>query len=557
MMHTPQNNVAPSEPTTAYMMYDERYLYVAGQMTDSDAAKIQSPTKKRDDLGLQNDWFGFFLDSFNDKENALGFMTTPSGLRTDYQIYNDAQGGFPINVDWNSFWDVEVAQNDDGWTAEFRIPISSLRFQDVNGKVTMGLTYFRVVPRKSEWSTYPNISNQWGFWSLFKPSQYVEITFDDLNSKNPLYIAPYLLGGITQKQVLNDSETGYRMENTTKLEPGLDVKFGLTSNLTADITLNTDFAQVEADNQQVNLTRFSLFFPEKRLFFLERSSTFDFGFGEQDRLFYSRRIGIQNGDPTRIYGGARVVGRAGVWDLGVLSMQTDVLGTNGSQNNSVVRLRRQIINENTNVGGMLTSRLGTDGSQNIAYGLDGVFKLFKQNYLTTAWAQSFNEGEGMSLLSTDPTRFRINLENRDYAGLTYNLDYSYSGERYDPGLGFQNRSNFTQYGSSVGVGWIPKQHAFINRHQLRMSGFAVINNATSQMESVEIGPSYSLATRKTQSLEINAKVYYEDIPTSFSLGNDVTVPAGTYEFFGSNISYETSGSNLYGVGISGYTGSFF
>jgi len=421
----------------------------------------------------------------------------------------------------------------------------------------MGLTYFRVVPRKSEWSTYPNISNQWGFWSLFKPSQYIEITFDDLSSKKPLYIAPYILGGITQKHVLNDSETGYRVENTTKLEPGLDVKFGLTSNLTADITINTDFAQVEADNQQVNLTRFSLFFPEKRLFFLERSSTFDFGFGDQDRLFYSRRIGIQNGEPTRIYGGARVVGRAGSWDLGILSMQTDVLGTNGSQNNSVVRLRRQIINENTNVGGMLTSRLGSDGSQNIAYGVDGVFKLYKQNYLTTALAQTTNDGDGMSIISTDPTRFRINLENRDYAGFGYNLDYSYSGARYDPGLGFQNRTNFTQFGSSVGVGWIPKQHAFINRHKLRMSGVAVINNATSLMESVEIGPSYSLSTRKTQSLDIDAKVYYEDILTSFSLGNNVTVPAGTYEFFGSNFSYETSGSNLYGVTISGYIGSFF
>jgi hypothetical protein len=337
----------------------------------------------------------------------------------------------------------------------------------------------------------------------------------------------------------------------------LDVKFGLTSNLTADITLNTDFAQVEADNQQVNLTRFSLFFPEKRLFFLERSSTFDFGFGEQDRLFYSRRIGIQSGDPTRIYGGARVVGRAGAWDLGILSMQTDVIGSRSSQNNSVVRLRRQILNENTNVGGMLTSRLGTDGSQNIAYGVDGVFKLYKQNYLTTALAQTFNDGDGMSLLSADPTRFRINLENRDYSGLTYTMDYSYSGESYDPGLGFQNRSNFTQIGGSVGLGWIPNQHAFINRHQVRMSGVAVSNNSTGRMESVEIGPSYSLFTLETQSLEISAKMSYEDIPESFELGDDVTVPAGTYEFIGSTFSYETSGSKLYGVTVSGYTGSFF
>ena len=557
LMHSPQNNVKPTESSVAYIMYDDRYLYIAGQLNDSEPDLIQSPTKKRDDLGLQNDWFGLFLDTFNDKENALAFMSTPSGLRTDYQTFNDAQGDFPINADWNTFWDVEVSQNENGWSVEMRIPISSLRFQDLDGMVTMGIAIIRYIPRKSEWSSYPNISNQWGFWSPFKPSQFLNITFVNLNSRKPLYIAPYLLGGITQRNLQENDQSEYELENTTKLEPGLDVKFGLTSNLTADITLNTDFAQVEADNQQVNLTRFSLFFPEKRLFFLERSSTFDFGFGEQDRLFYSRRIGIQDGEPTRIYGGARVVGRVGSWDLGFLSMQTDASGDINTQNSSVLRLRRQIINENTNVGGMLTSLMGADGSQNIAYGLDGVFKLSGQNYLTTAWAQTFNEDEGLTLLSTEPARFRINLENRDYAGFIYNLDYSYSGESYDPGLGFQNRSNFSQFSNRVGFGWIPEDHSFINRHQLRMSGMLITSNTTGSTESAEIGPVYSLTTKNSQSLNIDTKYSYENIPESFDLSDDVSVPAGIYEFWGSNFSYESSSAKLYGVEISGYTGTFF
>jgi len=557
LMHTPNNNVEPSESTTAYMMYDERYLYIGGIMADSEANKIQSPTKKRDDLGLNNDWFGVFLDTFNDKENALAFMTTPAGLRTDYQTYNDAQGDFPINVDWNTFWDVAVDQNEDGWSIEMRIPISSLRFQDQDGKVTMGLTILRYVARKVEWSTYPNISNQWGFWSPFKPSQFIEITFENLKSVKPLYVAPYLLSGLTQRNLLNDQKSSYDMDNTSKLEPGLDLKFGLTSNLTADVTLNTDFAQVEADNQQVNLTRFSLFFPEKRLFFLERSSTFDFGFGESDRLFYSRRIGIHNGEPTRIYGGARVVGRVGSWDLGFLSMQTAASGDFSGQNNSVLRLRRQIINENTYVGGMMTSLIGTDGSQNIAYGLDGVFKLFNQNYLTAAWAQSFNGDDGVSMLSTSPARLWINLENRDYAGFIYNLDYSYSGELFDPGLGFQNRSDFSRFGNSVGIGWIPENHSFINRHRFRTVGSVVISNATGSMESAEIGPLYNMSTKKSQSISIDAKYYHENIPSSFSLGNNVTVPAGVYEFYGTNFSFETSDAKLYGIELNGYSGTFF
>lgn len=557
LMHTPHNNVEASEPTDAYIMYDEQYLYIAGYMADSEPGKIQAPTKKRDDLGLNNDWFGLFLDTFNDKENALAFFVTPSGLRTDYQTFNDAQGSFPINADWSTFWDVAVYQNGDGWTAEMRIPISSLRFQDEEGKVTMGFTLIRYVARKVEWSTYPNISNRWGFWSPFKPSQFAEASFENLESRKPFYVAPYLLGGITQRNLLNEGETAYDRENTTELEPGLDIKFGLTSNLTADITLNTDFAQVEADNQQVNLTRFSLFFPEKRLFFLERSSTFEFAFGEQDRLFYSRRIGIQNGEPTRIYGGARVVGRAGSWDLGFLSMQTAASGDISSQNNSVLRLRRQVINENSYLGGMMTSLLGTDGSQNIAYGIDGVFRLYHQNYLTTAWAQTFDDNSGTNFLSTQPSRIRINLENRDYSGFIYNLDYSYSGEQYNPGLGFQNRSDFTRLGNSIGAGWIPEDHPIINRHQVKAEGFLIINNATGLTETAELGPAYSLSTKKSQSMNIDLKVTYENIPFSFSLSDDVTVPAGTYGFFGSNFSYETSTAKLLYTTISGYTGTFF
>ncbi|MBD3616894.1 MAG: carbohydrate binding family 9 domain-containing protein [Gracilimonas sp.] len=557
VMHSPGNGEEASEPTTVYLMYDDRYLYVAGNMSDSEPEKIQAPTKKRDEMGLNSDWFGIFLDTFNDKENGLTFLTTPSGLRTDFHIYNDGQGDFPVNRDWNTFWDVEVNQNDRGWTVEMRIPVSSLRFQDSKGKTTMGLSIIRYIARKSEWDSYPNISDQWGFWSPFKPSQFLEITFENLSNRKPLYIAPYLLGGVTQRNILNNQETEYELENTTTLEPGLDVKFGLTSNLTADVTINTDFAQVEADNQQVNLTRFSLFFPEKRLFFLERSSTFDFGFGGPDRLFYSRRIGIHNGEPSRIYGGARVVGRTGPWDLGFLSMQTEAAQGVSSKNNSVLRLRRQIINENTYVGGMMTSLIGTDGSQNIAYGIDGVFKLFDQSYLTTAWAQTFDDEKNSELLSTDPSRLRINFENRDFAGFTYDLSYSYSGESYNPGLGFQNRSNFTRFGNSLGIGWIPDHHSFINRHKISANGFLILSNETGTTESLEIGPEYNLNTLKSANVTIDFKYQYEDVPQTFDLSNEVEVPAGAYDFFGSNFSFETSNSRLLTATFSGYTGTFF
>lgn len=238
-------------------------------------------------------------------------------------------------------------------------------------------------------------------------------------------------------------------------------------------------------------------------------------------------------------------------------MQTAASGDISSQNNSVLRLRRQILNDNTYVGGMMTSLMGTDGSQNIAYGLDGVFKLFNQNYLTAAWAQTFDDNRNMNLLSTEPARIWINFENRDYSGFIYNLDYSYSGEQYNPGLGFQNRSDFTRVGNSIGFGWIPEDHPIINRHQVKAEGFLVINNEIGVTESAELGPSYSLSTKKSQSLDIDVKYTYEDIPFSFSLSDEVSVPAGSYEFFGSNFSYQTSNAKLLWASISGYTGTFF
>ncbi|MFB0518306.1 MAG: DUF5916 domain-containing protein, partial [Acidobacteriota bacterium] len=294
VMHRPNFGNEPSERTEILVAYDDDFLYVAGRLFDSEPTKIQSNSKERDSGDPSSEWFGIIIDSFNDNENALEFLTTPAGLRCDVAVFNDAQGENPVNISWNTFWDVETVRNDEGWFAEFRIPFSSLRFQDINGRVVMSIISWRYIARKAEWVIFPAIPPNWGFYSILKPSQAQEVVFEGLYRRKPLYIAPYLLGGFGQSFELNEGETGYQRVENLAHEVGLDVKYGLTSNLTLDVTLNTDFAQVEADDQQINLTRFSLFFPEKRLFFQERSSNFDFNFetGEPNRLFYSRRIGI-------------------------------------------------------------------------------------------------------------------------------------------------------------------------------------------------------------------------------------------------------------------------
>ena len=362
VMHQPNFGSPPSERTEILLGYDDENLYAAGRMYDREPHAIRAPSKKRDQIGAANDWLGVILDTFNDNENALAFFTSPTGLRTDMAIFNDARGDFPANVSWNTFWDVATQRNGEGWFTEMRIPLSSLRFQSTEGRVVMGLVLWRVIARNFEFDTFPPIDSKWGFWGTLRPSLARKIVFEGLDARKPFYVAPYLLGGGERVFSLNEAESAYSRDDQPTYEAGLDVKYGLTSNLTFDLTVNTDFAQVELDDQQINLTRFSLFFPEKRIFFQERSSIFDFGFGESNRLFHSRRIGIHEGSPVRIYGGARLVGRLGAWDVGMLDMQTAPFEDLSSENFGVFRTRRQVLNPYSYVGGIVTSKIGAGGS---------------------------------------------------------------------------------------------------------------------------------------------------------------------------------------------------
>ena len=248
VVYTPNTGAEPSEITEILVAHDEDFIYVAGRFFDREPDKIQATSKKRDDMKLSNDWLGIILDTFHDHENALGFFTTPAGLRLDMSIFNDAEGEFPVNKNWNTFWDVKTVRNKEGWFAEMRIPLSSLRFQAVGGRVVMGLTAWRYIARKTETITSPDIPPKWGFWGSFKPSQAREVVLEGVSSHKPLYIAPYLLGGFGRSYELDDAETAYVRKDELVREAGLDVKYGFTNNLTLDLTVNTDFAQVEADD---------------------------------------------------------------------------------------------------------------------------------------------------------------------------------------------------------------------------------------------------------------------------------------------------------------------
>jgi hypothetical protein len=282
------------------------------------------------------------------------------------------------------------------------------------------------------------------------------------------------------------------LDKSPKLNAGLDVKYGLTNNLTLDMTVNTDFAQVEADDEQINLTRFSLFFPEKRIFFQERSSVFAFDFEPGSSLFYSRRIGLHEGKQVPIYGGARITGMAGKWDIGFLDMQTQAINPQDSsiteltsENFGILRLRRQVINESSYVGGILTSRIGTDGSYNLTYGIDGIFKVSDNDYLNVKWAQVLDNSFQNKIFSLDPTRLYFNWSRFNQKGLNYNLTWSRSGKDFDPKIGFQMRSNYTHYFGGIGYGWIPGEASALQSHQVGFSAMAYTDNQDNSAQSFE------------------------------------------------------------------------
>jgi hypothetical protein len=531
LVHTPNFGAEPSERTEILVAHDDDFVYVAGRLYDGEPDKIQASSKKRDDMKLSNDWVGIILDTFHDRENGLGFFTTPAGLRLDMAMFNDAEGDFPANRDWNTFWDVKTVRNREGWFAEMRIPLSSLRYQVAGGRVVMGLIAKRFIARKNESITFPAISPKWGFWGSFKPSQSREIVLEDVSRRKPLYVAPYAIGGYGLSYALNEEETAYDGKDKFVHEAGLDVKYGLTNNLTLDLTVNTDFAQVEADDQQVNLTRFSLFFPEKRLFFQERASVFDFNFGNETGLFYSRRIGIHKGELVRIYGGARLIGRVGGLDVAFLDMQTAAVEDQPSENFGVLRVRRQVFNPNSWVGAIAASRIAADGNFNTAYGLDGIVKLFGDDYLSWNWAQTFATGEKNRAFSLDPAKFRINWQRRTLEGPAYDLEFSRAGADYEPGMGFEFRSDYSRFGNRLLYGWLPGEGSWLQRHSVFVSGFAYLRNADGTTESYEVGPGYQFTSKSGYYAMVNPKFCYENVSEGFSLSDEAEIPAGRYRFF--------------------------
>jgi hypothetical protein len=548
IMHSPVFGKEPSELTDVRFICDDKYLYMGAMLRYSDPGMIRSSSYKRDYMGQGSDLFGFILDTYNDNENGLVFFTTPDGLRFDASVQRDAvitrPDQKPMNLSWNAFWDVLTKRDPEGWSTEIRVPLSSLRFQEINGEVRMGLIVKRWIPAKNEIDIFPAIPPEWGEFSTIKPSQAREIVLHGVKSAEPLYITPYLMAGYETHNDLNESGNDYWSWNKPAMEGGLDIKYGITSNLVLDLTVNTDFAQVEADDEKINLTRMALYFPEKRLFFLERANVFDFNSRGNNNLFYSRRIGLSddedNPEPIRIYGGGRLTGKINKWDIGFLDLQTAPLRKKTStgsvkelvpsENFGVTRVRRQVMNENSYIGAIMTSRLGVDGTYNLAYGMDGIFRLLGNEYLSLIWSQTF-EDSVVNNTAFDPARFMISWERRSKIGLGYELSYSQSGIHYNPGIGFETIEDIISTMVNVRYGWLPAESSPIYSHvpEMRVRYNRYVDDGSLMTFNPQLG--WTLLSKSQWKAELFLNYYDEVLREKLEIIEDeVYIDTARYKF---------------------------
>ena len=553
VMYKPTYRGEPTEKTEIRVAYDKDYLYCSARCYDTNPSRIRVNSLYRD-RSSKDDKFGIILDTFNDKESALSFWTTPAGVRGDEAIFNDGKSD---NKHWNTYWDVATVQNEKGWFVEMRIPFSSLSFQDENGRAVMGLIAYRNIARKNERVIFPDLSADRG---IDTPSRAHPLVVEGIYSQKPVYFTPYIAGGLEQSPTLNNAETAYHLKNALARNAGVDIKYNVTSNLTLDTTLNPDFAQAEADDQEVNLSRFSLFFPEKRQFFQERSGIFAFNFIDRARLFHSRRIGIQDREQIPIIGGARLVGRIGNWDLGFLDMQTARKGDVPTENFGVLRLRRQVLNRYSYAGIMLTNRIDEKGNYNFAYGVDSIVRLFGKEYLTLKWGQTF-ENEAIQEKAFDffdTAMFLAELTRRTDVGFDYELVVARSGKDFVPGIGYTKREDFTRLQWGARYDWLMGKGTAIRQvSPLQFSGFVVLRNEDASMESAQLDYKTDLEWKSGAAVSMDLQMDHEDLTKDEDFPEDTVVPAGSYTTFKTEGGFDMPGGNLFRTDFDWAFGGFF
>ncbi len=538
----PNDGAPASERTELRILFDRQNVYVGIVCFDSDPSQIMVTQSRRDGDLNDGDSIQIVFDTFNDQQNGFVFGTNPMGIEYDGQLAAEGAAGNAFNANWDADWSVRSSITARGWETEIAIPLRTLRYRTGSDQ-TWGVNVMRVIRRKNEQVFLAPIPRG---YNLHRVSLAAQLTGLDLPRRRDLKVIPFVLGSADKDFLATRNPVDRRGD------AGLDIKWGVSPNLTADFTVNTDFAQVEADNEQVNLTRFPLFFPEKRPFFLENASIFQLGAPQQIDLFFTRRIGLSSGGlPIGIIGGARLSGRVGGLNVGLLNIQTGEASDDqtgeliASANNfSVVRLQREF--GRSNAGGIFVGRLGVGDraaveDHNRAYGLD----LNLQVTPNSRWLNFIARTDSVGSLGSDyAARTQYSYARDPWEG---SVGYSQVGERFNPEVGFVPRRGYRRPSAFVQRSFYPKRWPRIRRIFPHASwnaeyGFDGQRQSSSGhwdplFVTLRDGTSFDWYVNTFQDRPIRPFQVYQDVS-----GRRVVIAPGVYSWWQQNFFYSSNQS---------------
>jgi hypothetical protein len=533
----PHEGEPATERTELWIFFDATNIYFAVRCLDDQPDRVIANEMRRDSNNIfQNDNVQLVIDTFYDRRSGVLFQTNALGALSDQEVSDERN----FNRDWNTVWNVKAARTDVGWSAEFVIPLKSLRYR-ASGPQTWGFNIQRRIPWKNERSYLSGVPASYGGRGIYKLSSAATLVGIEVPPQGRnLEIKPYAISGVTTNRqatpaVLNDL-TG---------DAGLDLKYGLTKGLTADFTYNTDFAQVEEDEQQVNLTRFSLFFPEKREFFLEGQGIFGFGpparenqaFGGATSLapvmFFSRQVGLSGNQEVPILAGGRVTGRAGRNTVGLLNIETKASERAGAAatNFSVVRLRRDILRRSA-IGLIGTHRApglaGQDTNQVV--GADAAFAFFENVTFNSYYARSRTPGR-----RGDESSYMAQFA---YAADRYgmNVEHLTVGDAFNPEIGFLRRESFRR--SYAQGRFSPRPRSSETVRKVSAEGYIdYITDLHNTLESREAQASARVEFNGGGFWTTDYTRNYELIREPFEISKEVFILPGGYTFQGIRSEY--------------------
>ncbi len=534
----PDLGMPATQPTVVRILYDDTHLYLGVVNYDSEMDRLMIAGLEHDFSPGAGDLFAVSIDPFLDRRNSFLFFVNPGGALRDEQTFNDSRN---VSVAWEGPIRAEVVQTDSAWVVEMAIPFSTLRF-DANRPVQdWGINFLRRVRRSNESSYWSPLSRREVIHRMSRAGTMTGL--EGIQSGRNLTVKPFALAADSRGQAVAESQAGSRAD------AGVDLKYGITPGLTMDLTYRTDFAQAELDQEQVNLTRFSLFFPERREFFIENSGVFQFG-DQNERnyrmgaslrdftLFHSRRIGLtQGGEPIPIVGGGRVTGRAGDFELGVLNMQTEAFGERPGENFSVARGKRNILG-NSDIGVLVVNRQGTgelgQGSYNRSWGADANLRLLGNLVLTSYLAGTDGSEAGSSGLA-----WRAGAAWRDRfwntSAFVRRVD-----EDFDPGVGFVRRRDALHRYATVGIhhqpegSWLQELAPYVEVDH--------ISNLGGALETRIISGGLDLSVRSGESFSVTVNDRFELLANPFAIASGVVLQPGDYTFRDAAVSVQSSSS---------------